>query len=57
MSIERPHSAPIELCAPNPFIGSDEANVIGLVNCDDLLVVLLGSWALQIIIIIIDHRW
>ena len=38
MSIERPHSAPIELCAPNPFIGSDEANVIGLVNCDDLLV-------------------
>ena len=56
MSIERPHSAPIELCAPNPFIGSDEANVIGLVNGDDL-VVLLGPWTLQIIMIIIDHRW
>ena len=42
MSIERPHSAPIEFCAPNPFIGSDEADVIGLVNGDDLLVVLVG---------------
>ena len=43
MSIERPQSAPIELCAPNPFIRSDEANVIGLVNGDDLLVMSVGT--------------
>ena len=43
MPIERPQSAPIELCAPNPFIRSDEANVIGLVNVDDLLVVPIGT--------------
>ena len=43
MSIERPHRAPIEFYAPNPFIGSDEANVIGLVNGDDLLVMLVGT--------------
>ena len=43
MSIERPQSATIKSCAPNPFIGSDEANVIGLVNGDDLLVMSVGT--------------
>ena len=46
MSIERPHRAPIESCAPNPFIRSNEANVIGLVIGDDLLVMSVGTMVL-----------